>query len=576
MARVATAFKSRGLSLDAKFFIFALVLFWVGLIVLYPILLLIVDSFKIGDGVFRPREGWGIANWVSAYTNPGLLRALGNTVFVVIIVQAISVPIGVGVAWLLARSDLPGKEWIDLAMWVAFFLPTLPIVLGYVLLLAPEFGLANKAWTTVFGGVSGPFNIYSVAGIIWMHLVTKTIVVKAILLRPIFANMDASLEESARICGTNTPFTIVRIVVPLMMPAVATVTMLGVLFGLESFEIERVLGPPIQFHNYGTFIFREVAKQPPEFANATALGVSVLLLMAPIILLQQWNSRRRRFTTITGQFKPQLFTLGRAKWPAFAIVFFLVSLMTLVPVGFMLVGSFMKLFGFFAVSGSPFTLSHWSTVFSDSIFLSSVRNTLVMAFGAAFVAMTVYSVVAYLIVKTKFVGRQILDFVSWMPITIPGVVLGLGFLLVFLDVPFLRPVYGTRWALIAAVSVTSMTIGVQLLKSNLLQIAGELEEASWLAGANWLHTFRSIVLPLIGPTLIAVGTLAFVGATRAVAQIAILTTPSNRPLAMLQLDHMIDGSWEAASVDGAVIVVLTLGVALVARRFGLNLGVRSS
>ena len=110
-----------------------------------------------------------------------------------------------------------------------------------------------------------------------------------------------------------------------MMPAVATVTMLGVLFGLESFEIERVLGPPIQFHNYGTFIFREVAKQPPEFANATALGVSVLLLMAPIILLQQWNSRRRRFTTITGQFKPQLFTLGRAKWPAFAIVFFLVS-----------------------------------------------------------------------------------------------------------------------------------------------------------------------------------------------------------------------------------------------------------
>ena len=247
MARVATAFKSRGLSLDAKFFIFALVLFWVGLIVLYPILLLIVDSFKIGDGVFRPREGWGIGNWVSAYTNPGLLRALGNTVFVVIIVQAISVPIGVGVAWLLARSDLPGKEWIDLAMWVAFFLPTLPIVLGYVLLLAPEFGLANKAWTTVFGGVSGPFNIYSVAGIIWMHLVTKTIVVKAILLRPIFANMDASLEESARICGTNTPFTIVRIVVPLMMPAVATVTMLGVLFGLESFEIERVLGPPIQF-----------------------------------------------------------------------------------------------------------------------------------------------------------------------------------------------------------------------------------------------------------------------------------------------------------------------------------------
>ena len=129
-------------------------------------------------------------------------------------------------------------------------------------------------------------------------------------------------------------------------------------------------------------------------------------------------------------------------------------------------------------------------MFSDSIFLSSVRNTLVMAFGAAFVAMTVYSVVAYLIVKTKFVGRQILDFVSWMPITIPGVVLGLGFLLVFLDVPFLRPVYGTRWALIAAVSVTSMTIGVQLLKSNLLQIAGGTG-GGVLAGRGQLAPTRS-------------------------------------------------------------------------------------
>ena len=86
-------------------------------------------------------------------------------------------------AWLLARTDLPGKEWIDLALWVAFFLPTLPIVLGYVLLLAPNFGLLNQAWVGVFGGTEGPFNIYSFVGIVWMHLVTKTIVVKAILLR---------------------------------------------------------------------------------------------------------------------------------------------------------------------------------------------------------------------------------------------------------------------------------------------------------------------------------------------------------------------------------------------------------
>jgi iron(III) transport system permease protein len=574
MARIADSVRSGPINFDAKTLIYAIVMFWVGLIILYPIFLLFVDSFKIGDGVFTPRAGWGIGNWTSAYAHPGLLKALGNTFVIVIIVQLIAAPVGIGLAWLLARTDLPGKNWIDLALWVAFFLPTLPIVLGYVLLLAPGFGLLNQAWESVFG-VAGPFNIYSLLGIVWMHLVTKTIVVKAILLKPIFANMDASLEESARVCGSSGPLTIIRIVVPVMAPAVVTVFLLGVLFGLESFEIERVLGPPIQFFNYGTFIFAEISKQPPSFANATALGVSVLVIMAPIIILQQWNTRRHRYTTITGHFKPQLFSLGRAKWPLFTGVMTLVSLMTVIPMGFMLLGTFMRLFGFFELEGSPFTLRNWPSVFGDPIFVSSMKNTLIIAFGAAGVAMFIYSLVAYIIVRTNFFARHVLDFVSWMPITIPGVVLGLGFMLLILDVPFLRPLFGSHLALIAVVSITSMTIGVQLLKSNLLQISAELEEASWVAGGGWFFTFRTIVLPLMAPTLVAVGTLAFVGATRAVSQIAILTTATNRPLAMLQLDHMVDGQFEEASVVGAIIVFMTLGIALAARRLGLNLGIRA-
>ncbi|MYA49711.1 MAG: iron ABC transporter permease [Chloroflexi bacterium] len=561
------------LRVEVKTVLFMIVIMWVGVIVLYPILLLFVDSFKIGDGVFTPRAGWGISNWVSAYQNPGLIQALWNTILIVAIVQTVATPIGITLAWLTARTDLPGKEWIDLAFWVAFFLPTLPVVLGYILLLAPEFGLLNQAWAAVFGG-SGPFNIYSMAGIVWLHLVTKTIAVKAILLRPVFQNMDASLEEAARICGTSGPLTLFRIVMPIMTPAIMTVVLLGILFGLESFEIERVVGPPIQFFNYGTFIFREVAKQPPSFANATALGVSVLVLMTPLILLQQWNARRRRYTTITGQFKPQLFPLGRFRWPAFAGAMFFISLITVVPLSMMMLGTFMKLFGFFDVTGSPFTMENWTDVLGDPIFLSSVKNTLIIAFGAAGVAMTVYSTVAYIVVRTRFIGRHVLDFVSWMPITIPGIVLGLGLMLVLLNIPLLRPLFGTHWALIAAVSVTSMTIGVQLLKSNLLQISAELEEASWLAGAGWFYTFRRIVLPLMAPTLIAVGTLAFVGATRAVSHIAILTTSSTRPLAILQLDHIVDGRFEEASVVGALIVFMTLGIAVVARYFGLNMGVQ--
>lgn len=569
-----TVTHQRLLRLEVKTVLCTIVLLWVGTLVLYPLLLLLINSFKIGDGVFRPVEGYGFANWTAALSNPDLLSALGNTFLVVVIAQGIATPLAVLLAWLMARTDLPGKQWIDLAFWAAFFLPSLPVTLGYILLLGPKFGILNHVWVSIFGGTDGPFNIFSVAGIIWMHLATRTLVVKVILLRPILQNMDASLEETARVCGSSTFETILRIVTPLMAPAIVTVVLLGTIFGLESFEIEQVLGPPIGFFNFGTYIFRQISHEPPLFANATALGVLVLLIMVPLIIAQQWNARRRHYTTVTAHFKPQPFPLGRLKWPLFAVMMVLVALITAIPLSMLLLGTFMKMFGFFNVQGSPFTLSNWSVVLQDPIFLSSFRHTLILAFGAAGMAGFLYSLISYIIVKSKFWGRNILDFVSWLPITVPGVVLGLGLMWVFLGFPVLRILYGSRLALILAVSVTSMTVGVQLLKSNLLQISSELEEASWVAGASWWYTFRRVVLRLMAPTLIAVATLAFVAATRAVSQIAILTTNANRPLAMLQLDQMVDGRYESAAVVGAIIVAMTLGVALLTRQLGLNLGIR--
>src|SRR5690606_19702266 len=100
----------------------------------YPILLLLINSFRIGDGIFTPTQGYGFANWTRALTDANFLRAMGNTFLVVIIVQLVATPVAVGIAWLMARTDLPGKGWFELAFWVAFFLPTLPMTLGYILL----------------------------------------------------------------------------------------------------------------------------------------------------------------------------------------------------------------------------------------------------------------------------------------------------------------------------------------------------------------------------------------------------------------------------------------------------------
>ena len=558
--------------LDVQALLCTAVLGVVGFVLLYPLLLLILTSFQ----VVRPMQGsaYGLDNWAVALSEPGMLTAVLNTFKLTLVLQVVSFPVAIFVVWLLARTDIPGKNWIEFLFWIAFFAPSLPITLGWISLLDPDFGLINQAVKQVFSLENGPFNIYSFWGIVWVHLATKSIVVKVILLTPFLRNMDASLEEASRVAGVGPLRTLVRIVIPVMSPAIMVVMIMSIIHLLETFEIEQVLGLPSRFYVYSTMIYRLLQIEPPQYGAATALAVMILVAMVPLILLQQKMSRSRRYTTVTGQFKAQQFALGAWKWPAFAFVLGLGFFFTLLPVLFLGLATFMRLFGFFNLP-DPWTLSHWSRVLTDPIFLRSLVNTLLLGAGTTVLAILCYPLIAYIAVRTRYWGRHILDFLSWLPIAIPGMILGLGFLGLFLDTPIFRPLYGTLFVLILASSISSMTLGVQLVKSNLLQLGQELEEASWVAGGSWLYTFRRIILPIQVPVLITVGMVAFIAAARNVAGIALLVTSQNRPLAMLQLDYMVDGRYEAAAVVGVIVMLLTSGVALFARLFGLKLGIRT-
>jgi iron(III) transport system permease protein len=143
----------------------------------------------------------------------------------------------------------------------------------------------------------------------------------------------------------------------------------------------------------------------------------------------------------------------------------------------------------------------------------------------------------------------------------------------FLSFPLFQPLYGTIFILILAIVLAAVTTGTQVLKSNLTQLGNELEEASWVHGASWWYTYRRIVLPLIAPAMAVVGIFGFSVAARSTSIVVLLSTSETRPLSVLQLSYMGDGSYEAASVVGVIILFLTIGVALVARIFGLKLGV---
>src|SRR5438034_11269 len=484
--------------------------------VVFPVLLVVLQSFQVAPPG-QPAK-YGLDGWRAAFDEPGLRAALLNTLKVTFVRQLLSLPLAVLIAWLLARTDLPGRRWLEFAFWAAFFLPSFTVTLSWILLLDPEYGLINTSLARLVG--TAPFNIYSFWGIVWVHVLTGSLTVKVILLTPAFRHMNASFEEASRVAGASTLRTALRITVPVMAPVILSVLLLGTMVSLQTFEVEQVLGLPFRFFVFSTMIYDLLVTRVPRYDAATALAVVILAAMLPLVLAQQWLTRGRRYTTLTGQFQNQPHRLGRWRAPALALVLALVSIVLGVPVVFALLGTFMKLFGFFHIA-DPWTLNNWKTVLTDELFLRSLHNTVVLAVGTAVAAVVVHSLIAYIAVRTRYAGRRALDFISWLPFTVPGIILGLALLWLFLGVEMLKPLYGTTTLLIVAGVIPGMPLAVQIIKRGLLQLGRQLEEASRIAGASWWATYRRIVLRLMAPTLMAVAMITFVGAARNIGNFAL-------------------------------------------------------
>jgi iron(III) transport system permease protein len=564
--------RAASLRFDVRILLLSLLLAGIAFLVITPLFLLLLNSFQIG----KPGGAivYGLDGWRQAFSSAGILDAIYNSFSLAITRQAIGTVVGIFLAWLLARTDIPMKHGLEFMFWLAFFLPALPVTLGWILLLDPKYGILNQLFAKLpfIGGA--PFDIYSYWGIVWVHLATTGISLKVMLLTPAFRNLDASLEESSRVAGAGTLRTMMRIIVPVMMPVILVTTILGLIRSLEAFEIELVLGVPIGLHVFSTKIHSFVTHEPPQFPPATALGAFFLLLLLALVAFQRLYLGRRSYVTVTGRsFSTRPIALGRWKYPALILVLGMCLSLTVLPIAFLLLGTFMKLFGFFTIK-DPFTLDNWRGVLSDPILLRSIKNTLVLGFCAAGIGVVVSSLVAYVIVKSRFKARMLLDFLCWLPWAIPGILLGMALLWTLLLIHKILPIYGTMGALVLAMAISGLPVCVQVMKSFLMQLSNELEEASMVAGASWLTTYRRIVLPLILPCLIVVGLLEFISAARNISTVVLLATGQTRPLSLLMLDYAAGAELERATVVATVIVGIVVLAALGARSLGGQFSIR--
>jgi iron(III) transport system permease protein len=541
-------------------------------LVVAPILFLVVNSFRIS----APGQAaiWSLDAWRSALGNADIWRAMWNSIRLYLATSVISWPTAIVLAWIIGRTDIPGKSWIEFLFWLSFFLPSLTVVMGWVTLIDPETGLVNQAIRRLglpfVDRFTGPFDIYTFWGLVWVHLGQNAISIKTILLIPAFRNLDAYMEEASRLSGAGVFRTLRHIVIPMMAPAIIITALLGFVRLWQSFETELVLGIPQKFYVYGTIIYDFLRKDTPDYGQATVLAVMVVALTFPFMLLQQRFSGRS-YETISGRARATPTPLGRARMPVFLAVAGIALFVSLLPVVAVVMATFMKVFGHFELA-EPWTLAHWTQVLNDPAFLQSVRNTVVIAGGSALLSVVACTLVAYILVRTQYRLRKVLDIITWLPWALPGMLMGLGMLWIVLT--FFKPLYGSLWLLVIVTVISGMTVGVQIIKSNMVQLGTDLEEASRVSGASWLRTMRRVVVPPLAPVLMLVATMSFVSASRDVSNIILLASGQSMTLALLQLDYMVAPLWESATVVAVVMTVLTTGVALAARACDLRVGVR--
>jgi iron(III) transport system permease protein len=543
-----------------------------GFIVVYPLILILINSFNTATIAEPPV--YGLKAWRDAFSEYGIWRSLWNSVKIGIVLQVIALPLGIFVSWLLARTNILFANVFELGFWISFFLPSLATTFGWMLMLDPSTGLIN-AWLRQIPFLSGlNFDIYSFAGIIWVHLVSTGVSTKVMLMTPAFRRMDASMEEASRMSGASAFTTLWRITVPAMTPVIVVVFLLSVIRIFSSFEIELLLGVPWSFYVYSTKIVDLARQEPPLVNQAAALGSIILVFLAAFIPIQRKLITRRQFTTVTGQFKPKTIDLGAWRYPATAFVALVIFVLDVVPLLSVLGGSFMTRFGFFNLP-KTWTLEYWKMALSDPRILQGLHNTLIVAVSAGLVGAVLFSLIGYVLVRTKLPGRAVLDSICWLPSAIPGVLSGLGLLWMFLGTPFFRPFYGTLVLLMIAQMLGGITLSTQILKANLVQLGKELEESSRMSGAGFWRTYLRIVFPLMAQTMVMVGVIKFMFAAQHNSAIILLATSETRTLSLLALDQVAAGYREVASITIIMVTLLTLGLAIVARSFGLKVGIRA-
>lgn len=532
--------------------------FLLAYLIVVPLGLMAISSFRPGGFPLDP--GWTFANYETVYGAANFPRLVRTTIVFAIGSTLMALTLGIALAWLIERTDLPLRGALRAAVILPMATPPILLAIGWAMLLSPRTGFFNLLLRDIFGLSQSPFNVFSLGGMIFVEglaLVPTTF----LFLSPAFRNMDPSLEEAAATSGAGPFTTLRRVLLPLLWPSILAAGAFLMIVCLVVFDIPGTLGMPARIFVLSTQIYYLAVDSPtgvPLYGQVSALAAFFLLVLGVLGWAYHRLTRHaQRFRTVTGKgFRPRLLRLGRWRWVAFGGVAVYFLLAVVAPLAILTWTSLMPYQTRVTWAAVDLiTLDNHRDFFANRRVLTATANSLTIALLSATIVALLSVALAWLVVRARAPGAKILDGLAFAPMAMPGVMLGVALVYVYLTLDFGFAIYGTIWIIAIAYVTHYLSFGTRLANGVMVQLHPELEEAGATSGASTWRILRKITVPLIWPAVVGIWIWVVAHALRELSTALMLQGRENVVVPTLLWDYWSGGEPNRAAAVGVWLVI---------------------
>ncbi len=522
-------------------------------IVFIPIFMIVYNAFFF-EGRFD------IEMFQTVVFSKDNVDAMTNTVIIGFAVTIFGTIVGLFYAWLLGRSDIPCKGLMRALFMIPYMFPPFFGAMAWDMLLSGRGGYVNNWLMSTFGLETAPLNINSLWGIIFVEV---SYYFPFVFMQVVSAleRMDPTLEESARIAGASQGTVIRKITIPLVTPAISAGALLILISSLAHFGVPAILGFSKQIYTLPTVIYACIDRAGGSFEGirqGAALSILLVFVVAMALILQKIVLSSGSYDIIKGKsMRPTLIKLRGAKYPLLFLSVITLIVIVLVPLIMIFLEGLVKAYGLPLIPEN-FTLENFQNLATSKATMDSIRNSLFLSISAGVICMFLGVMVAYVVIKIKPKGKEILEMLSVLPYSIPGTVLAIGVILAWSGALWGISLYNTIWIILVAYMARYLSFSMKSASASLQQVHPSLEEAARACGASHTESLKDVTLPLIRPAMVAGFFLIFLPSMRELTTSILLYGPYTRTLGVQIFALRDSGQIPQASALAAIAILIII------------------